>query len=127
MKEIWKPIQGFEGLYEVSNLGNLKSVRFKKHRILKPQKNNCGYFIAHLRKDNRLYQLLVHRLVAFAFVKNSNPEKFIEINHLDECKTNNAAANLEWCTHEYNINYGTRNKRQAITQSKIMKRKYGSK
>lgn len=109
--EIWKSIDGFEGLYEVSNLGRIKSIRFKKHKIMKPQLNNCGYAIAHLRKHNKLYQLLVHRLVAFAFVKNTNPEKFIEINHLDECKTNNAAANLEWCSHEYNINYGTRNER----------------
>ena len=116
MKEIWKPIQGFEGLYEVSNLGRIKSIIFKKHKIMKPQLNNCGYAIAHLRKNNRLYQLLVHRLVAFAFVKNTNPEKYIEVNHIDECKTNNAAANLEWCTHSYNINYGKRNARQSATR-----------
>ena len=122
MKEIWKPIQGFEGLYEVSNLGRIKSIIFKKHKIMKPQLNNCGYAIAHLRKNNRLYQLLVHRLVAFAFVKNTNPEKYIEVNHIDECKTNNAAANLQWCTHAYNINYGTRGARQSATRRKSLQK-----
>lgn len=118
IKEIWKPIQGFEELYEVSNLGHIRSLRFNKKHILKPQLNNCGYLIAHLSKDNKLYQLLVHRLVAFAFVKNTNPEKYIEVNHIDECKTNNAAANLQWCTHAYNINYGTRGARQSVTRRK---------
>ena len=118
IEEVWKPIQGFEELYEVSNLGHIRSLRFNKKHILKAQLNNCGYLIAHLRKDNKLYQRLVHRLVAFAFVKNTNPEKFIEVNHIDESKTNNAAANLQWCTHAYNINYGTRGARQSATRRK---------
>lgn len=116
IKEIWKPISGFEGLYEVSNLGRIKSIIFKKHKIMKPQKNNCGYLIAHLRKNNRLYQLLVHRIVAKTFI--ANPDNLPEVNHLDESKTNNAAANLEWCTHAYNINYGTRGARQSATRRK---------
>ena len=113
MKEVWKDIKGFEGRYQVSNFGNVMSLNYNKtgkKRLLKPSKHyKNGYLLVGLHKDGKVKMYLVHRLVAQAFLEN--PHKYKEINHLDECKTNNAINNLEWCDRKYNCNYGTRTER----------------
>ena len=101
MQEIWKPIPYYENLYEVSNLGNVKSLRNKI--ILKPFLTR-GYFSVNLSKDGICKTFLIHRLVALAFIPN--PNNYKEVNHKDEIKTNNNVDNLEWCTREYNMSYG---------------------
>lgn len=117
--EVWKDIKGYEGLYQISNYGRVKSMaRIKKHsyngiahlkeKILKPICIN-GYQRVSLSKDSKMTHKFIHSLVADAFVKN--PHNYPEINHKDENKANNIYHNLEWCTHSYNINYGTRNER----------------
>lgn len=107
--EVYKDINGYEGLYKVSNLGNVKSFHTGKEKILKPNKNNCGYLQVDLYKEGKRKQHLVHRLVAMAFI--DNPQNLEQINHRDENPTNNNVSNLEFCTAAYNNNYGTRIKR----------------
>lgn len=108
-KEYWKPIKGYEGLYMVSNWGRVKSIKFGKERILKPVTNSSGYLLVGLYKNNIEKKYSVHRLVAEAFIPN--PYNLPQVNHRDENKLNNNVDNLEWCTNEYNINYGTRTER----------------
>lgn len=110
MTEIWKDIKDFPD-YKVSNLGNVKSLKRKKERILKQGINNRGYAYVNLCNNGDVKNIKVHRLVAFAFVLNPNPEEFNEINHKDEVKLNNCATNIEWCNRKYNVNYGTRTER----------------
>lgn len=131
MTEVWKPIIDYEGLYEISNLGRVKSLpkyhktRFtgymKKCRILKPRIDSYGYLMVTLCKDKKQKNFLVHRLVAKHFI--FNPNNYDSINHKDEDKTNNYADNLEWCTKYYNNNYGTRNKRIGETLRNKNRRK----
>lgn len=109
MNEIWKSI---DDRYSVSNLGRVKSNYANKERILKPYKNRRGYLMVDLRYQNTRKTMQVHRLVAIAFIPN--PDNLPEVNHKDEDKTNNRVENLEWCTTEYNCNYGTRNVRKGI-------------
>ena len=118
MKEEFKDIEGFENLYQISNLGNVKSLNIRKGRILKPTKDKKGYLVVELcnTKECKRKVCKVHRLVAQAFIEN--PQNLPQVNHIDEVKTNNAASNLEWCTNEYNINYGTRTERSAKKRSK---------
>ena len=104
--EIWKDIEGYEG-YQISNMGNVKSLKFGKEKILKLIKDKSnGYLRVGLYKEGKLKNHYVHRLVAEAFIENHN--NFREINHRDEDKANNCVSNLEWCDRKYNINYGTR-------------------
>lgn len=113
--EIWKEVVGYEGLYEVSNYGRVKrlarkeNVRFlrREHKEEAILKNCIGnqYYIVGLRKNGKKKTPLVHRLIAQAFIPN--PYNLPEVNHKDENKLNNHLDNLEWCTREYNINYGT--------------------
>lgn len=116
--EIWKDIPGYEGAYQVSNLGRIKSLsRVVKHssggtsrlkeKIMKPTKNI--YLYARLQKDGKNYHLAVHRLVCGSF--HENPNNYPCVNHKDNDPTNNNADNLEWCTHSYNNNYGTHSER----------------
>ena len=112
MKEIWKDIVGYEGLYQVSNMGRVRSFKYNKVRILKPLSTNNGYLHVNLRKNNSVKGLLIHRLVAQAFLEN--PNNFPQVNHKDENKTNNIVSNLEWCDVKYNNNYGSRNKKASI-------------
>lgn len=115
-KEYWKPVVGYEGLYEVSNWGRVKSIKFGRERILKPGTNNRGYLFVNLCKNGKKKNFRVHRLVAEAFIPN--PYNLPEVNHKDENKLNNNAENLEWCDRKFNINYGTGIERRSKTQSK---------
>lgn len=116
--ENWKDIIGFEGLYQVSDLGRVKSFYNGKERVLVGVKNTNGYLKVGLWKDGKVKQYRVHRLVAEAFIPN--PYGLPEVNHKDECKTNNAVSNLEWCDNRYNNNYGTRTERSAKAQSRTV-------
>lgn len=98
MKEIWKFCKGYEGLYRISNFGNVFSVR--NNRLLTGCKDNAGYVLVCLSKNNKTVHRRVHRLVAQAFIKN--PNDWPEVNHKDGDKANNCVNNLEWCTRKYN-------------------------
>lgn len=106
---LWKPIPGYEGLYSVSSDGKVKSL-FRYHRTLKPNVSKNGYESVELFKDKKSKRLLVHRLVAIAFIPN--PENLPQVNHKDENKRNNSVSNLEWVTAKQNMAHGTRLKRQ---------------
>lgn len=114
MEELWKDIPGYEGKYQVSNTGKIKS--FSKGRtegiILKPHIAR-GYSFISLSNNNKRKNLLLHRLVAAAFI--DNPNNYPEVNHKDENKQNNSANNLEWCTRDYNMAYKSARTRQGIT------------
>ena len=100
--EEWKPIKGFEGRYEVSNMGRVRNAV----KILR-QRQKIRYFQVILSDGNKNRKTrMVHRLVAEAFVDNPNPDIYKQVNHKDEDKHNNRADNLEWCTAKYNLSYG---------------------
>lgn len=101
MKEIWKEILGYEGLYEVSNLGKVRNK--KTGRILKLRGNKKKYWRIVLCKDGVCKEYKLHRLVAQAFLPN--PQNFPQVNHKDENPDNNIVSNLEWCTALYNVRY----------------------
>ena len=112
MLEMWKDIQGYDGLYQVSNMGIVKSLdridcigRNKSEIILKPCNNGKGYRYVTLAKDGKTLHMYIHRLVAMAFI--DNPSELREVNHKNEEKESNQSYNLEWCDRKYNMNYGT--------------------
>lgn len=124
--EVWKDIEGYEGLYQVSNYGRVRSLNYGctgQVRLLKPSKDKYGYLNITLCKNRKPKVCKVHRLVAIAFI--SNPLNLPEVNHKDENKENNFVwvnddgsidfkkSNLEWVSTKQNINHGTRNKRVA--------------
>lgn len=114
MSEVWKDIKGFEGKYQVSNFGRVKSLNYARRgysKILKPNTNHSYPFVNLSKNDiGRSYN--IHRLVAEAFI--DNPQNLPMVNHKDENRLNNHVDNLEWCTSSYNVNYGARNDK--ITQ-----------
>ena len=99
MNEIWRKIEGFEN-YEVSNLGNVRSLKNKKVKILKLIKRETGYIFINLYKNKKIHHKSVHRLVASTFIPN--PQNKSQVNHIDGDKTNNKVENLEWCTAKEN-------------------------
>ena len=110
--EIWKDIEGYEGKYQVSSWGRVKSLNYNhtgKEQCIKPEANNKGYFQVALCKNGKVQRPYVHRLVASAFL--SNPNNLSEINHKDENPKNNCVSNIEWISHKDNCRYGTRNER----------------
>ena len=113
MYEIFMDIKGYEGKYQVSNLGN---VRNSKGKVMKQNKDKDGYMIITLHKDGKTKTHKVHRLVLSSF--KANPDNKPQVNHKDENKENNNLNNLEWCTSKENVNYGTRNERVAEKFSK---------
>lgn len=130
MQEIWKDVEGYEGLYQVSNLGNVRGLDrvrrngkshsqqcFQKGKLLKPAiQKSVGYKFVVLSKQGKTKGFRVHRLVAKAFIPN--PNNYPCINHKDENKTNNSVENLEWCTVRYNNMYGTKGLKTSIANSK---------
>lgn len=128
MEEIWKDIKGFEGLYQISSLGRLKSLsrfinsnrnnqRRIKGCIIKQRVNPYnGYIQISLSKNHKYKRFYIHRLVASAFL--GNPDNLPEVNHKDENKLNNCVENLEWCSSSYNKSYGTARLRAIFTSIK---------
>lgn len=138
MEEIWKDIEGYEGLYQISNLGRVKSLervvngRWGKLKvkgcILKNYVSKSGYVVVSLAHNQNIRYKKVHRLVAEAFIEN--PNGYPQVNHKDEDKTNNTVwvnedgsidqekSNLEWCSPSYNLNYGTRSIKAAKSNFK---------
>ena len=121
MEEIWKDIENYEGYYQVSNLGNIRSLdrliiqvdakkgkyaRIIKGRIIKPENNKRGYKCVTLTIQNKKVLKPIHRLVAEAFIPN--PNNYPVINHIDGNKHNNKATNLEHCSHKHNVNEAMR-------------------
>lgn len=108
-KQVWKDIPGFEGKYQVNQVGQVRSLNYKrtgKVKRLSPELTSNGYLrVGLFNKYGKYKHYLVHRLVAMTFIPN--PNNLSQVNHIDENKSNNAVWNLEWCTPKYNMNYGT--------------------
>lgn len=129
--ETWRPVHGYEGYYEASNMGRIRSVprtvkckngAVKRYEsgLMHPSKHyKNGYMSVMLSRDGKPKRMLVHRLVAQAFVPN--PSGLPEINHKDENKENNAASNLEWCDRSHNMTHNGLSKRTHVKQSKPVK------
>ena len=124
IEEIWRPIPGYEGLYEVSSYGRVRSLdrfivdslghrRFYKGKVLSPIKDKYGYLSVKLQKGNKHN---IHRIVAQVFIENI--DNLPQVNHKDENKSNNRVDNLEWCDQAYNNLYGTRLERLINTKIK---------
>ena len=111
MEEVWKDVPGYDGIYQVSNLGNVRTVK-----MMKPFKIWNGYSVVSFYKDGKEKHQLIHRLVAQAFLEN--PNNLPQVNHKDENKENNVVDNLEWCTRSYNRHYGTSIQRMIKNKSK---------
>ena len=114
IEEIWKDIAGYEGKYQVSNLGRVRSLprtfldvnrrkQMFRGRVLKQMMRKNGYMVVTFYESGKFHQMMVHRLVADAFIPN--PNNLPLINHKDEDKTNNRVDNLEWCSAQYNNTY----------------------
>ena len=115
MTEIWKEIKGFNGRYEISNLGRLRSYAQDRinGKIKNGNRDRKGYMTCVLYDENgEKHNWKIHRLVAEAFIEN--PDNLPQINHKDEDKSNNRIDNLEWCTNDYNASYGTKSLRVSI-------------
>lgn len=112
--EIYVNISGYPN-YQISNYGNVKNV--KTNKVLHPGNNGKGYLYVNLCKDGKTERFYIHRLVASEFLPNIH--NYPIINHKDENGTNNNLNNLEWCTHKYNLTYGTARERmkQSLGQS----------
>ena len=135
-EEIWKDIPCYEGLYKVSNKGNVKtlernvrgrngSICTRKEKILKPKKRSDGYLEVNLWIEGKYKTMKIHRLVCEAFLPN--PYNLPEVNHINEDKEDNRLENLEYCDRKYNCNFGTRNERARISISKAKKGVFNTK
>lgn len=114
-----RDIPGYENLYAVTNDGQV--YKKKTGRLTKGSINKYGYYVTSLTKDGISKNYLVHRLVAMAWLPN--PDNLPQVNHKDENKENNCVDNLEWCSAEYNTNYGTRNFRASIAIQEYYQKK----
>lgn len=129
MNEVWKDVNGFKGFYQISNLGNVKSLerkvpqgKYGNYRVLKemqlhPTDNGNGYLIISLRRGNKRKNYYIHRLVAEHFV--DNPRALNYVNHKDYNKRNNNAENLEWCTQKENVLYSSSRMRKTHKNWKV--------
>ncbi len=113
--EVWRDIKGYEGLYQVSNLGKIRSLRcwtgriyLVRNKILNPSKNQKGYLQVQLCKNGKRKQCLVHRVVAEIFIPHYDEKQDI-VNHIDGNKLNNIVENLEWCTQKQNVQHAIKN------------------
>jgi hypothetical protein len=113
-KEIWKDIKGYEGFYQVSSLGRIRSIAVRRNicgktriinreRVLKPTDNGYGYLMVHLKSNNNITPKSVHRIVAETFLNKE--DGFDCVNHIDHDTHNNSVENLEWCTQRHNVNH----------------------
>ncbi len=128
-KEIWKDIKGFEGIYQVSSMGRVKSLPkikkcfgkdyLTKEKIIKPYINTYGYQSVGLIRNKKVKRCVIHRLVALNFIPNLNSKIKTQVNHINEIKTDNRVVNLEWVTAKENINHGTARERIIKSQQKI--------
>jgi hypothetical protein len=137
MEEIWYPIAGCEGRYEVSNLGQIRSIarevnnnggiKFLKERILKPTYDQFGYPHVNIRGEGSFYRKRIHRIVAETLIPN--PLKKKEVNHIDNDPKNNCVSNLEWVTHYENmlhaktqrrLNHGEKNPSAKLTEKDVL-------
>lgn len=111
MAEEWRPIKDFEGYYEVSNYGNVRSLNYRHTNKTEQMRLSTvlGYKTVQLKAGGKQGSYKVHRLVANAFIPN--PNNYPQVNHIDENKQNNSVSNLEWCNAKYNNNFGTRGNR----------------
>ena len=127
--EIWKDIKGYEGYYQVSDHGRVRSqdrtvifsdghVHYYKTKVLTPCPEKDGYLLVCLRKNGRKQTPKVHRLVAQAFIPN--PHGLPIINHKDQNRTNNHVSNLEWCTNKYNVTYGNACRKRSLPRMKAV-------
>ena len=127
IEEVWRDVKGYEGLYQVSSDGRVKSLertfidkigreRYVKERILKPAFNGRGYLFVNLYAGGKPKMHKVHRLVCQSF--HDNPDNKPQVNHINEIKTDNRSSNLEWATARENSNFGTRTERSGKAQSK---------
>lgn len=126
--EIWKNIEGYEGIYEVSNLGRIRSidrtittrkgvVRYMKGKLMSLCMDNNNYKHILLSKENKQTLMLVHRLVAEAFLPN--PDNKTEVNHINTIRTDNRVENLEWCTRKENCNNPLTKEKQKTTNKRV--------
>ena len=132
MEEVWKDVKGFEGRYQVSNLGRVRSLDMvlegknwkspypfeyqRSGKVLKSQKKRNGYYYVCLMNNGKPKYFLIHRLVALAFIPN--PNKLPCINHKDEDKANNVVSNLEWCDRIYNLTHDGAVERRTMAVSR---------
>jgi hypothetical protein len=138
MKEIWKDIPNYEGLYKISNFGNIKRYikTQNKWKNKKITENKDGYYITSLSKNGKKKVYLIHRLVAETFIPDKNKYKLmlweekekidvekLQINHIDENKKNNFIGNLEWCTNLYNVNYSNKKRTLARKNKNLILKK----
>lgn len=109
--EQWRDIDGYDGAYQVSDLGRVRSKKYGRWKVMKQVKSSTGYLNVGLLKDGKRKTFLTHRLVAQAFIDNDDETKTY-INHRNEDKTENKVSNLEWCTASYNLSYNDLNLRR---------------
>lgn len=109
--EQWRDIDCYDGMYQVSDLGRVRSRKSGEWKVLRARKLNSGYLTVGLSKDGKQKQYYIHRLVAQAFIENTDETKTV-INHIDECKQNNRLWNIEYCTQQYNVTYNDLNWRR---------------
>ena len=121
-EEIWKDIEGYEGLYQVSDLGRIRNFQ---NKIMKQHKNHKGYLIIQLSKEGRRKTLIVHRLVAKAFIPNKNNKE--QINHINCNKADNNIENLEWVTTKENVVHAFKHKLKTKEGSVKLLGKYAKK